>query len=289
MTTPPPVSKSKSKKPAIVLDQGLIDALKASAGGSTSITGTKAVDAAPIDNKQIGLKDAKGKLLPDTITVAQMQSVLADTKNKYNTAAIENLKQMAVVNLPLNSTLSPTGSISPAEIAAVRSGAAQAYGSNPVGQPIKLVDTFAAIKNGTLGGASDQQTTFSRTTLDQPNIEASKSTINDIFLSYLGRSASEKEIAQYTQKYLNYAAKNPTNVSSGVTTYKTVTSPSAAGGISTRMMKGTQSETGVSNNLTEQEFMKNQVRQSGEYNAFTAAGSAFDMLTNMAKKDTGAM
>jgi hypothetical protein len=282
------MAAKKKEQPSLLTD-AQIAALKNLSSPTTAVTGTKAVDAAPIDNRQIGLKDSKGKLLPDTITVAQMESVLADAKNKNNSAAIENLKQMAVVNLPLNSTLSPTGSISPAEIAAVRSGAAQAYVSNPVGQPIKLVDTFAAIKSGTLGGASDQQTTFSRTTLDQPNIEASKSTINDIFLSYLGRSASEKEIAQYTQKYLNYAAKNPTNVSSGVTTYKTVTSPSAAGGISSRTMKGTQSETGVSNNLTEQEFMKNQVRQSGEYNAFTAAGSAFDMLTNMAKKDTGAM
>jgi hypothetical protein len=283
------MSTPKKKDQPSLLTDAQIQALNNLGSASTSITGTKAVDAAPIDNKQIGLKDAKGKLLPDTITVAQMQAVLADKNNKYNAAAVENLKQLAIVNMPLNTTLSPTGSISPAEIAAIRSGATQAYNSTPVGTPIKLVDTFAAIKSGTLGGASDQQTTFSRTTLDQPNIEASKSTINDIFLNYLGRSASEKEIAQYTQKYLNYAAKNPTNVSSGVTTYKNVTTPSAAGGISTRMMKGTQSESSVSNNLTEQEFMKNQVRQSGEYNAFTAAGSAFDMLTNMAKKDTGAM
>jgi len=282
------MAAKKKEQPSLLTD-AQIAALKNLSSPTTSITGTKAVDAATIDNTQIGLKDSKGKVLPNTITVAQMESVLADTKNKNNSAAIENLKQMAIVNLPLNSTLSPTGSISPAEIAAIRSGAAQAYTSTPVGTPIKLVDTFAAIKNGTLGGATDQQTTFSRTTLDQPNIEASKSTINDIFLSYLGRSASEKEIAQYTQKYLNYAAKNPTNVSSGVTTYKNVTTPSSSGGISNRMMKGTQSETSVGNNLTEQEFMKNQVRQSGEYNAFTAAGSAFDMLTNMAKKDTGAM
>jgi hypothetical protein len=282
------MAAKKKEQPSLLTD-AQIAALNNLGSTNTSITGTKAVDAATIDNGQIGLKDSKGKLLPNTITVTQMQSVLADTKNKYNTAAIENLKQMAIVNMPLNTTLSATGQISPAEIAAIRSGAAQAYTSTPVGTPIKLVDTFAAIKNGTLNGASDQQTTFSRTTLDQPNIEASKSTINDIFLSLLGRSASEKEVAQYTQKYLNYAAKNPTNVSSGVTTYKTVPVTTGAGGVSNRMMKGTQSETSVGNNLTEQEFMKNQVRSSGEYNAFTAAGSAFDMLTNMAKKDTGAM
>lgn len=282
------MAKTKKDQPSLLSD-AQIAALNNLGSSSTSVTGTKAVDAATIDNTQIGLKDSKGKVLPNTITVAQMQTVLADTKNKYNTAAIENLKQMAVVNMPLNTTLSATGSISPAEIAAIRSGAAQAYTSTPVGTPIKLADTFAAIKNGTLGGAADQQTTFNRKTIDEPNIEASKSTINDIFLSLLGRTASEKEVNQYTQKYLNYAAKNPTNVSSGVTTYKTVTTPSSSGGVSNRLMKGNQSEVSTGNNLTEQEFMKNQVRQSGEYNAFTAAGSAFDMLTNMAKKDTGAM
>lgn len=278
------------KKPAIVLDpaiQAKIDAQVAN--GGTSITGAKAIDSAPVDNTQIGLRDASGKLLPNTITVSQMESVLNDTKNKSNAAAIENLKQKAIVTMPAGSTLSPTGTVSPAEINAIRSVATQGYIANPVGTPIKLIDTATAIKNGTIGGTTDQQSTFSRTTLDQPNIEASKSTINDIFLGLLGRSATEKEITQYTQKYLNYAAKNPTNVSTGASQYGTISIPTASGGTSNRLFKGSQSETNVGNNLTEQEFMKNQVRQSGEYNAFTAAGSAFDMLTNMAKKDAGAM
>ena len=279
------------KKPAIVLDpavQAKIDAQVAN--GGTSITSAKAIDAAPIDNIQLGLKDANGKLLPNTITAAQLQATLADSKNKYNTAAIESLKQVAASTvMPLNTSLSATGQISPAEINAIRSIVTKGYAAGSIGTPVKVLDTASAIKNGTLGGTTDQQSTFSRTTLDQPNIEASKSTINDIFLGLLGRSATEKEIAQYTQKYLNYAAKNPTNVSTGASQYGTISIPTTSGGSSNRLFKGSQSETNVGNNLTEQEFMKNQVRQSGEYNAFTAAGSAFDMLTNMAKKDTGAM
>jgi hypothetical protein len=277
------------KQQTLLLTPEQIQALKNSASGSTSVTGTKAVDSALVNNNQLGFKDSNGKLLPNAITVAQLESTLKDTKNKYNTAAIETLKQKAIVTMPPGSSLSATGEITPTEIVAIRDVAAKGYMYTPGGTPIDLIGTAAAIKNGTLNNSVYPDTSFSRTNIDQPNIEASKSTINDIFLGLLGRTATEKEINQYTQKYLNYAAKNPVSTESGATTYRNVTTQSASGAPSNRVMKGSQSYTSTSNNLTEQEFMKNQVRQSGEYNAFTAAGSAFDMLTNMAKKDTGAM
>jgi hypothetical protein len=277
------------KKPTIVLPAGLAEA-GANAGIDTT-TGTKAVMAAPVDNTMLGLKNANGKVLPNTITVQQFKDAISD-KNyniKYNAAAIESLKQTAAMFMPVNTNLSATGTISPSEVNSIVGLAKRGFANTPIGTPIDIMGTANAIKNGTLGGSDGQQSTYTRTTLDQPNIEASKATINDVFLNLLGRTATEKEIGQYTKKYLDYAAKNPANVSRETTAYKTITTPTASGGTSNRLFRDTTTGTSVGNNLTEQEYLKNQVKGSGEYNAFTAAGSAFDMMTKMAQKDTGAM
>lgn len=278
----------KRKTPVIQLPSSL-EAAASAAGGNVPLTGAKAIDAAPIDNTGLGLKDANGKVLPSTITGAQLKEALKNTK--YNAVAIENLKNVSAGFLPINTSLSATGQINPTEINAITSLVSKGYSNTPLGTPVNILKTAKGLQDGTLGSTNPYAipSTFSTTSLDRPNIEASKSTINDVFLSLLGRSATEKEIQNYTQKYINYAAKNPTNVSTGESTYGTVTVPTASGGTSSRLFKGSTTSTSVGNNLNEQEFLKNQVRQSGEYNAFTAAGSAFDMMTKMAQKDSGAM
>ena len=278
------------KKSSIQLPDSLA-AAAAAAGGSTNTTsGNKAVMAAPVDNTQLGLKDANGKVLPNTITGQQFKDAIA---YKTNAAIADNLKIEAAKAkyIPTGAVLSPTGSVNPEEINAIGNFISQGFYNTPVGTPIKVLDIVKGLKDGSLNASAQglPSTTINRTVTDQPNVEASKATINDVFLTLLGRTASEKEIQGYTQKYLDYAAKNPTSSTTGQTSYQMATVPTSSGGTSNRVFRGGTSQQDTVNNLTEQAFLQNQVKQSGEYNAFTAAGSAFDMLTNMARKDTGAM
>lgn len=275
-----------AKKPTIKLPAGL-DAAAAAAGGQPAAS--KQYLAAPVDNSQLQLKDANGQPLPATITGQQLVDSLKNTK--YNGSQIEGLKQAvaSIGRIPSNVKLSATGQITPDEIKAITGVLAEAAGTTATGSKVNLVGHLQDVKNGTGAQSLYPDTTINIKQLDQPNIEASKATINDVFLSLLGRSATEKEIGQYTQKYLNYAAKNPTSQTSGVNKYGIIATPTASGGTSNRLFRGSQTETGIQNNLTEQAFLQNQVKSTGEYNAFTAAGTGFDMLTKMAQKDVGAM
>lgn len=277
-----------------LLDPSTIAAMNAATqalGGKTPKTsGSAAYLNAPVNNSTLGLKDKTGKLLPDTITGQQFKDALLNTK--YNATVIENLKQQSAPLLGLK-TLSATGQILPTEVNAItQSVLAGGYYNTPIGKPIDILGTIKGIKDGSLAASANTTpwtipSTISRTQFDQPNVEASKATINDVFLNLLGRSATEKEIQTYSQKYLNYAAKNPTDRTTGQNTYQTVSVPNTSGTTTSRLFRGSQTETGVTSNLNEQAYLQNQVKQGGEYNAFTAAGNAFDMMTKMAQKDTG--
>jgi hypothetical protein len=281
------------KSPISPAAQAALDAANAAAGGkSKSTSGISAALAAPVDNTQLGLKDANGKPLPSTITGQQFKDAISNTK--YNGAVIESLKSSAARYIPGGASISPTGQVSPTEVNAITNFLTQGYYNTSINTPIKILDTIKGIKDGSLDASANASpwtvpSTISRTSFDQPNIEASKATINDVFLGLLGRTASDKEIQQYTQKFLSYAAKNPTTTSVGANNYSTISVPTSSGTPSSRLFRGSQTETSTSNNLTEQAFLQNQVKSTGEYNAFTAAGSAFDMMTKMAQKDTGAM
>ena len=289
------MTKMKQNSPISPAAQAALDAANAAAGGkkTTSTSGTAAVMAAPVDNSQLNLKDSQGKPLPVTITGQQFKDALS---NQYNAGVAEQLKSAAATlkYIPGGAALSPTGSLTPAEANAISRFVSDGYYNTSLGTPIKILDTIKGLKDGSLAAGANATpwtlpSTISRTTFDQPNIEASKATINDVFLGLLGRSATDKEVQQYTQKYLAYAAKNPTTNTTGANAYKTITVPTATGGTSSRLFRGSSSEQTTSNNLTEQAFLQNQVKSTGEYNAFTAAGTAFDMMTKMAQKDTGAM
>jgi hypothetical protein len=278
------------KKSTIQIPSSLQTAASNAGGNVNTTSGTKAVAAAPVDNTQLGLKDKSGKLLPNSISVQQAKDALTYSSNAMTA---ENLKTTAaqLKYIPSGSSLSPTGTITPEEINAVSNIFSQGYYNTPLGSPIKVLDIIKGLKDGSLNASAQglPTTSISRTVTDQPNVEASKATINDVFLTLLGRTASEKEIQGYTQKYLDYAAKNPTSSTTGATSYTTASVPTSSGTTTNRIFRGGTSQQDITNNLTEQAFLQNQVKQSGEYNAFTAAGSAFDMLTNMARKDTGAM
>ena len=285
------------KKPAVTIDVAALQQANASVGTSGSPAG-KAWLAAPIDNSKLGLKDANGKLLPATISGAEFQKALTNTK--YNYGPIEAIKA-SVATLPgysaaFGGKISATGQITPAEINAISSIVEQGYTNTPQvnGKPanLDLSTIISGIKDGSLTAGANATpwtvpSTISRTTYDQPNIEASKSLINNVFYDLLGHAASESQIAKYTNDYLAYAAKNPTNKTTGQNNYSTVSVPTATGTTTNRLFKGSQVETGVGNNLTEQAYLQNQVKNTGDFNSFQAAGTAFDLMKKLAAQNAG--
>jgi hypothetical protein len=278
---------AKFRQDSIKLDPNAVAAAAAAAGGNAGST-TKAWLNAPIDNTNLGLKDASGKPLPDTITGTQFVAALNNTK--YNGQTIEALKQ-TVATLPGTglTKLSATGMITPSEITAIGSVVEQGYLNSPSGTKLDLSSVMQGIKDGTLTNTSPWTTpsTINRTTYDQPNIEASKALTNQIFGDLLGKSATEAQIQKYTNDYLAYAARNPVDRTTGENAYKMVTTPTATGGTTNRLMRGSQTETGISNGLNEKDFITNQVKNTGEYNAFQASGTAFDLMKNLAQQNTG--
>jgi hypothetical protein len=265
------------KKPAIVVPQSLQSA--ADAASAQPATSSNAYLSGSFSN-DFGLKDANGKPLPAQITGQQL--IDAFRNYKVNGPVIEQIK---ITNSQVpgvygsGGVVGKTGTVSPDDVLALTNLAKKAY--------VAAGPTGTSSLQGTLSSMKDTGAVtvpYSRVGYDQPNVEASKNVINDIFTTLLGRRASDKEIQTYSNAYLKYAAANPTNVESGTTSYGQSTS-------STSLSRGAKigtSYTSVSNNLTEPAFIQNQVKQSGEYNAFEAAGKAFDNLTSLARQDSGA-
>ena len=102
-------------------------------------------------------------------------------------------------------------------------------------------------------------------------------------MDMLGRTASDAEINKYSTQYLNYAAKNPTNVTTGQYQYGYINTP--AGG--NRLMRQNTQERSVQNQLNEKDFIQNQVLGSTDYNTFAAANTAYGFLKNLATQSAG--
>jgi hypothetical protein len=273
-------------KEKITIDPAIAAAAAAAAGGSTSTA--KAWLNAPIDNTNLSLKDASGKLLPSTITGSQFVAALSNTK--YNSQTIEAIKQI-VATLPGTglTKLSATGQITPSEITAISSVVEQGYLNTDKNSKLDLSNIIQSIKNGTLTNSTpwNVPSTINDKRFDTPNIEASKAVTNQIFNELLGKNATEAQIKKYTDAYLAYSAKNPTSTTTGTTSYKLASVPTASGGTANRLMKGETNQTSTSNNLNEKDFVTNQVKNTGEFNAFQAAGTAFDLMTSLAQRNTG--
>lgn len=146
------------------------------------------------------------------------------------------------------------------------------------GQPADPVGTIKAGIQSIANSPWLQPTTISRNTFDQPNVQASNKVVNDIFTTLLGRGATDSELQAYANAYTKYAAANPITTESGTVKYTEATNPSG----NLARMKSSQDYTDVQNNLNEQAFVENQVRNSGEYNAYTAASTAFNMMQQLA-------
>lgn len=278
---------AKFKQKGITLDPATVAAAGAASG---TTTGTKAWLNAPIDNTNLGLKDASGKLLPSTITGSQFTTALANTK--YNGQTIEAIKQV-VATLPGTglTKLSATGQITPSEITAINSVVEQGYLNTAKGSKLDLSNVIQGIKDGTLTNSTPWNipSTINDKQFDLPNVEASKALTNQIFNELLGKNATEAQIQKYTNAYLAYSAKNPVNTTTGATSYKLASIPTASGGTANRLMKGETNQTSTSNNLNEKDFVTNQVKNTGEFNSFQAAGTAFDLMKNLAQQNTGTL
>jgi len=258
---------------------------QSSGTASANPLSTKNFELAPFDNSTLGLKGSNGVLLPSKITVAQAETALS---NKYNVAAADTLKTSLASQYPTAlkeagiTSLSPTGIITPKEIGAIKNVLQQGYVNNPTGTTLNFGSILNDVKTGAYAGSQITSSINSKS-FDQPNIQASKATINSIFSDMLGRTATEAEIGKYTNQYLQYAAKNPTSNTSGQYTYGYIPTPSG----SQRLQRQSQNETSVQNNLNEKDFITNQVMQGTDYNTFAAANTAHDFLTNLAAKSAG--
>jgi hypothetical protein len=281
---------AKFKQSGITLDPNAVAAAQAATGSGSTPSATKAWLNAPINNTNLGLKDATGKLLPSTITGTQLAAALNNTK--YNGGTIEALKQ-TVAQLPGSglTKLSATGQISPSEITAINSIVEQGYLNSPTGTVLDLSTVADGIKNGTLTNTSPWTTpsTINDKRFDLPNVEASKALTNQIFNELLGKNATESQIQKYANAYLTYAAQNPVDTTTGTTAYRIATIPTASNGTSNRLMKGETNQTSIANGLNEKDFITNQVKNTGEFNAFQAAGTAFDLMKNLAQQNTGTL
>lgn len=267
------------------------------AGGSGSGTGTgtsnslltpKAYAAAPFDNSSLGLKDANGVLLPSKITVGQAEKALQDTKN--NGAVIESIKVQIASTLPSVMTdagvtsLSPSGTLTPKEFTAIHNVLNTGYQNEQTNTPLNINSIIGKYASGVYNaGSSNLTTSINSKSLDQPNIEASKATINSIFSDMLGRTATDSEINKYTTQYLQYAAKNPTSTTTGTYNYGYISTPSGT----SRLMRQSTNETSTQNNLNEKDYITNQVLGSADYNTFAAANTAYSFLQNLAKQSAG--
>ena len=268
-----------------------LNAAQNQAGGSTSsnsLLTPKAFASAPFDNSSLGLKSSTGTLLPPQITVGQAEAALQDTKN--NGTVIDGIKTEIAKNLPSVMTdagvtsLSPTGSLTPKEFTAIHNVLDTGYQNEKTGTALNFNNIVTNYASGNYNaGSSNLTTSINSKSLDQPNIEASKATINSIFSDMLGRTANDAEINKYTTQYLNYAAKNPTSTTTGTYNYGYIATPNGTN----RLMKQSQNETSTQNNLNEKDYITNQVLGSTDYNTFAAANTAYGFLQNLAKQSAG--
>ena len=280
-----------------IKQDALSDAAAAAMAAANAATGTSTTAAAkplsatdfakaPFDNSTLGLKGPNGALLPRTITVAQAQTALQNTK--YNGTVVDTLKTTIAGQLPSVfknagvTSLSPTGSVTPKELSAIMGVLQNGYANSASNTPLNFNQIIADTQSGAYAGSSITSTINSKS-LDQPNIEASKATINSIFSDMLGRTATDAEINKYSTQYLDYAAKNPTSQTSGTYNYGYIPTPSGG----QRLQKQSTNETSVQNNLDEQAFITNKVMQGTDYNTFSAANTAYGFLQNLAKQSAG--
>jgi hypothetical protein len=282
------MADTKNKKPAIVVDPSVAAAAAAASGtsGSTaSVTSAKAQANTPLRNDYGFVVNGK---VPTTITLSQLKTALGDTTN--NAPAIQRMA-VDVAKVPgtmanLGSVTS-NGSLTPIEQNVLSNYALSIVNTTPKGQLASVMDAVTKKINPQSINPYAVSSTINLKSVDRPDIAAVKSTVNDLYEQLLGKKADDATVAKWAQVYDNYAASRPTSQTTGGITYGLQSVPTATGGASNRLIRSGQTEKTVTNQLTAENFIKNQIVDSGDYKAFQASGAAMNLLNNMAAKEAG--
>jgi hypothetical protein len=276
----------KKNTPAINLPSTTLQQLASNTGGSGSITSAKAQVNALVKNDYGFIVNGK---TPTTLTFGQLKSLLGDSVN--NAPAIQKMAlDVAKVPNALGDlgTIATNGQLSAIDQTYLGNYALNLINNNKSKDPVSIADAVTNKINPQSINPYAVSSKINLQSIDRPDINAVKSTVNDLYLQLLGKSASDAETAKWAQIYDKYAAANPTSNTTGSNTYSVVPVQGlGASGVTNRLLRSAQQETTTANQLNIQDFAKNQIMQSGDYKAYQAAGAAFNLLSNMAAKDAG--
>jgi hypothetical protein len=104
----------------------------------------------------------------------------------------------------------------------------------------------------------------------QPDITSTRFVTNQVYQSLLGRNATDQEVQQYHQKFLEYAKTHP------ILTRESIYDTSGTTGLSP--LTPIRDVTVQKNPLSEQDFVSNIIRQGPEAKAYNAATTYFDAM-----------
>ena len=275
----------KKNTPAINLPTTTLEQLSSGAGGGGSLTSAKAQVNAPVKNDYGFIVNGK---IPPVLTFGQLKSLLGDSVN--NAPAIQKMA-LDVANVPGAlgdlKTIATDGKLSPIDQTYLGNYTLGLINNNKSKDPVSISDAVTNKINPQSINPYAVSSQINLKSVDRPDINAVKSTINDLYLNILGKNASDAETQKWAQVYDKYAAANPTSQTTGANTYSLTAVPSTTGGTTNRLLRSAQNETTTNNQLNLQEFAKNQIIQSGDYKAYQASGAAFNLLGNMAAKEAG--
>jgi len=104
----------------------------------------------------------------------------------------------------------------------------------------------------------------------QPDITSTRFVTNQVYQSLLGRNATDQEVQQYHQKFLEYAKTHP------IMTRESIYDTSGTTGLSP--YTPVRDVTTQKNPLSETDFVSNIVRQGPEAKDYNAATTYFDAM-----------
>jgi hypothetical protein len=233
--------------------------------------------------KVVTLVDAKGKPLTTPVKGSDLLQLVGLPQNQAWLDAQRTVGLQG--NYTFDAVGKPASAKDKAALIVAMTGATSQLSNYVEGQPADLSGVLKTSAQSVANSPWLQPTQISRVNIDRPDVQASNKVVNDLFLSLLGRKASDKELEAYGQSYLKYAGSRPTSTETGTISYTEGVNPS---GNLTRM-KSAQDYKSVQNNLTESAYTENQIRNSGEYNAYTAASTAFDLMQKLAASNRAGM
>lgn len=115
----------------------------------------------------------------------------------------------------------------------------------------------------TTTGVTQTSSTSTSASYDKPDYSHTQAVTNAIYQNLMGKDATKQEIDYYHQKFLDYAAKHPTSVSTRTTNLGT---------------GSTSERVSTSSTLSEQDYIANLARGTADAKEYKAATSYFDIM-----------